>query len=127
MVPVIVVRLAFIHESQKIHGDHLADSFRIAVVTVVHTNLNVIVTCLSFIKPVTEGLQTGILAADLPRTTASVTPRYRLEHFGKGSSGDVTKSRKMFASHDSGESGERRPSENSHERMIVQEGIADHA
>lgn len=64
LIPIIVTRLVFINKAKDSHG-HFADNFNIAVLTIVHTNLNVIVTCLPFIKPVTDNLQAGILARNV--------------------------------------------------------------
>ena len=100
------------------------DSFELAIVTVVHTNLNIIVTCFSFVKPVTDSLRTGILAGDIPEHISTSVPRYPLKRLGNHSGGEPTGSRDVLTSEGSSMPREGRRSWSSEERMIIRQDLS---
>ncbi|MCJ1456073.1 hypothetical protein MMC28_006430 [Mycoblastus sanguinarius] len=122
LFPVIATRLAFINKAKDSHG-HFVDNFNIAVVTVAHINLNTIVTCFPFIKPITDSLQTGILMSDLHKGTRARLSTYPIKHFGTKAKERAPKGRSLFTSESSGMPIERIPSGHSEERMINRQDL----
>ena len=70
----IIVRLVFLHANGS-SADHPFADFTTAVATSVHVNFSVVFTCLPFLKPVVDNLQTGIMAGavHIPRNTPPTT------------------------------------------------------
>ncbi|MCJ1426815.1 hypothetical protein MMC29_004718 [Sticta canariensis] len=76
MIPIIIVRLVFLSAfSNSI--DHPFDDFSTVLTTIVHINFSIMVSCVPFLKPVMDSLQTGVLASDL-RTRTPVPSSSRL-------------------------------------------------
>ena len=77
IIPIIIVRLVFVNASSHF-VDHPFDDFDITITTVAHINLSIIVSCIPFLKPFMDSLQTGVLASDLrsrhPIPTSSRLP-----------------------------------------------------
>ncbi|MCJ1465194.1 hypothetical protein MMC07_003810 [Pseudocyphellaria aurata] len=67
MIPIVIVRLVLLKATVN-SADHPYDDFAVAITTIVHINISIIVSCIPFLKPVMDSLQTGVLASDL-RTT----------------------------------------------------------
>ncbi|KAL8698019.1 MAG: hypothetical protein Q9224_002049 [Gallowayella concinna] len=63
--------------SRVFSSDHPRDDFPAVMVTSIHANLSILITCVPFIKPVMDSLQTGILASDV-HATRSRHPSYAL-------------------------------------------------
>ena len=120
LIPVIAARMAFINKAKDSHGQ-FADNFDIAVLTVAHINLNVIVTCLPFIKPVTDSLQTGILASNLCGELSAGHSSHLMKPLGNTSSASAPKGRRLFTPGESKISKNRIPTGQSEERIIVQQ------
>lgn len=76
IIPIIVVRLVFVNASSG-SIDHPFDDFHLAITTIVHVNLSIIVSCIPFLKPFMDSLQTGVLASDL-RTRHPIPSNGRL-------------------------------------------------
>ena len=76
MIPIIIVRLVFLSAfSNSI--DHPFDDFSTVLTTIIHINFSIMVSCVPFLKPVMDSLQTGVLASDL-RTRTPVPSSSRL-------------------------------------------------
>ena len=71
--------------------DHPYADFSTTIITAIHINLSVIVTCLPFLKSVIDSLQTGHLASDLRVLgTNQLSHQHALSYLGKsGRSGGV--------------------------------------
>lgn len=76
IIPIIIVRLVLVNASSD-SIDHPFDDFHLAITTIVHVNLSIIVSCIPFLKPFMDSLQTGVLASDL-RTRHPIPPNGRL-------------------------------------------------
>lgn len=61
------------------------DDFPVAMATTIHVNLSIIVTCIPFIKPVMDSLQTGILASSIHATTKTQEPSHALRQLKQSS------------------------------------------
>lgn len=68
IIPLTITRLVFLnHASERVFDD-----FNIVLLTSIHANLNIVLTCIPFLKPVMDGIQSGILASDI-RSLAPIT------------------------------------------------------
>ncbi|KAL8682987.1 MAG: hypothetical protein Q9186_000982 [Xanthomendoza sp. 1 TL-2023] len=76
LIPLTVVRIVYINNASS-SSDHPRDDFPAVMVTSIHANLSILITCVPFIKPVMDSLQTGILASDV-HATRSRHPSYAL-------------------------------------------------
>lgn len=76
MIPIIIVRLVFLSAFSN-STDHPFDDFSTVLTTIIHINFSIIVSCVPFLKPVMDSLQTGVLASDL-RTRNPVPSSSRL-------------------------------------------------
>ena len=63
-IPLIILRLIYL---LKVFSslDSTWDSFNLALVTSLHTNVSVIAACISFFKPIIDSLAPGLIANDL--------------------------------------------------------------
>jgi hypothetical protein len=70
-------------------NDRSYDAFMTVLYTLLHMDISIIVSCIPFLKPFTDNLQTGILAGDLHTYTAGgreygrYSDRIKLRHLGK--------------------------------------------
>lgn len=94
LVPIIIVRLVYLNAASE-SVDHPYDDFITVLITSVQANLSVITTCVPFIKPIIDSLQTGILASDIHTLTSSRHPSYALRWFESGS-GSETRAGSVF-------------------------------
>ena len=62
-LPLIVARLVFINQA-SVSQDHAYDYFNTSLLTELHVNFAVIISCAPFLKHVMHSLQTGWLASD---------------------------------------------------------------
>ncbi|KAL8952508.1 MAG: hypothetical protein Q9222_001576 [Ikaeria aurantiellina] len=85
LVPIIIIRLIYLNQVSK-SSDHPKDDFSVVMATTIHVNLSIIVTCIPFIKPVMDSLQTGILASDIHTTTRTQEPSHALRWLKESSS-----------------------------------------
>lgn len=84
MIPIIVVRLVYLNSASK-SVNHPLDDFSTVMSSSVQANLSVIVSCMPFIKPVMDSLETGILACDVHTTASARKQNYALRWLGSSS------------------------------------------
>ena len=83
IIPIIIARLIFLSLSSS--TDHPYDDFSTTIITSIHINLSVIITCLPFLKTVIDSLQTGLLASDLRILGPNrMSHHHALGYLGKG-------------------------------------------
>ena len=63
-IPLIILRLVYFHKAQR-SSDTAATSFNFVLVTVIHTNVSVIASCLTFLKPMADSLDVGFMKNDI--------------------------------------------------------------
>ena len=95
LIPIIVVRLVYLNSASR-SADHPFDDFTAVLASSIQANLSVIVTCIPFIKPVMDSLQTGILVSDVHTTVSARQPSYALRWLGNGSTTRVGSSFNMW-------------------------------
>jgi hypothetical protein len=74
VIPLTILRLLSIHDLST-SNDPSYDAFMPTLYTIIHMDISIIVTCIPFLKPFTDNLQTGVLAGDL-HTYASEGRQY---------------------------------------------------
>ena len=84
MIPIIIVRLVYLNSASK-SVDHPFDDFSTVMLSSIQANLSVIVSCMPFIKPVIDSLETGILASDVHTTSSARKQSYPLRWLGSSS------------------------------------------
>ncbi|KAI4221145.1 MAG: hypothetical protein LQ349_007916 [Xanthoria aureola] len=87
LVPITVTRLVYLNNASKSPNHSMVD-FPVVMATTLHVYLSVIVTCIPFIKPVMDGLQTGILASNVHTTTRTQEPSLALSWLKGNSTGE---------------------------------------
>lgn len=104
VIPLIALRLAAINDLTSTE-DPSYDVFMTALYTQIHMNVSIILSCVPFLKPFTDSLQTGILTSDLHTLTPANTGyarNFKLRNLGKdassGSGGSNNKERWMGGS-----------------------------
>lgn len=63
-IPLIILRLTYLLRAFD-SLNSTWDSFNLALVTSLHTNISVIAACISFFKPIIDSLAPGVMANDL--------------------------------------------------------------
>lgn len=84
LIPIIIVRLVYLNSASR-STDHPFDDFTTVLTSSIQANLSVIVTCIPFIKPVMDSLQTGILVSDVHTTISPRHPSFALRWLGSSS------------------------------------------
>ena len=59
-MPLVILRLTYFQQAQRYFGT-AANSFNFVLVTVIHTNGSVIASCMTFLKPVADSLEIGLM------------------------------------------------------------------
>jgi len=80
-----MIRIIYLNSSAK-SSDHPYDDFAGVMITSVLVNFSIIITAIPFLKPIMDGLQTGILTSDLRSLGGSAMLRstsYALGPLGK--------------------------------------------
>lgn len=88
VIPLAVLRRL---SMDRLHSsaDPSSESFMPALYTQIHMNMTIIISCIPFMKPFTDSLQTGILASDLHALTRGTgihggyADRIKLRELGK--------------------------------------------
>ena len=86
VIPVIVVRLVYLNARSN-SADATFDDFATALITSIHVSLSITVSCIPFIKPVMDSLETGILASDVHSSSQDAKSGYALRWPGTSSPG----------------------------------------
>lgn len=81
IVPIIIVRVVFLNLKSG-SKDHQFDDFNLTIITSVHINFSVIITCLPFLKTIMDSLQTGFLASDIRVVSPGHFSSHRSESYG---------------------------------------------
>lgn len=110
--------------------NHTRDDFRMVLVTSILVNFSILLTAIPFLKPVMDGLQTGILASDLRSMGGSAFLRsssYPLGSLGRSSKNENRdppsmwrKGKNLGYSVTAASGRAKSQSEMSDERMIIQ-------
>lgn len=98
LVPVIVSRLVYLRRETQ-SNDYPFTNFYFVLLTSLHVNMSVLVTCIPFLKPIMNGIQSGILAGDI-RSLATIESHYLFNRSGalrgsRGESGGLISMNKM--------------------------------
>lgn len=64
MIPLAILRMVYLSSAAKSSDRTFAD-FNTTIVTEIDMNLSIIFACFPFLKPVMDGLQTGLLTSDI--------------------------------------------------------------
>lgn len=64
VIPFVILRFVYLSRSLR-SSDQPFTEFNAAIMTETHVNLSVIVSCIPFLKPVMDSLQTGALASNI--------------------------------------------------------------
>jgi hypothetical protein len=85
LIPLTIIRIVYLNASAE-SNDHPYDDLTRVMITSVLVNFSIIITAIPFLKPVMDGLQTGILTSDLRSLGGSAMLRstsYALGPLGK--------------------------------------------
>jgi hypothetical protein len=119
---VIVARLVYLRRAMRSHDRPFAD-FYLVLLTSLQVNTSILVTCIPFLKPIINGIQSGILAGDI-RSLATIDSNYPFTSAGrmKENGGELKSSiaMKKLQSLNPKQSKPRLWSE-SEERMVIRE------
>ena len=63
-LPLAIFRLIYFHKAHDF-SSATANSFNFVLVTVIHTNLSVIASCTTFLKPMVDSLHIGLMVNDI--------------------------------------------------------------
>lgn len=77
IIPIIIIRLVFLNDA-SFSSDRAFDDFNTVLLTSIHTNLSIVVTCIPFVKPIMDGIQSGILASDVRSQAPTSSSGYLL-------------------------------------------------
>ena len=118
----IVIRLVYLRQAFQSHDRPFAD-FYLVLLTSLHVNMSVLVTCIPFLKPIINGIQSGILAGDI-RSLATIDSNYLFTSSrrmkAKWGESEGSTAMKKLKSINTKESTQRLRSE-SEEKMVIQE------
>lgn len=79
VIPFVIIRFIYLSRSLR-SSDQTYTDFNAAIMTETHVNLSVIVSCIPFLKPVTDSLQTGALASNIHTSSFRKPSPYNRSH-----------------------------------------------